>query len=135
MEKEVKKIEDKNFQEFWREKNRELEQKDLEDKAAYKQRCQNLNDYHKKQTDQKQKQLENEILKEFEDAQRMKAAIEDEDKIFNSYAAKALAEWDANVNNNMNLFYLLFIRERTSHLYLLSFKNIRKSPLVNVVLD
>jgi len=99
MEKEQKKVEDKNFQDFWKEKNTELEQKDIEDKAAYKERCKNLNDYHKKQATQKQKQLEGEILKEFEDAQRMKAAVEDEDRVFQSYAEKALKEWDANGKN------------------------------------
>lgn len=38
-------------------------------------------------------------MKEFEDANRMKADIEEEDKVFNSYAQKCVMEWDENVNN------------------------------------
>jgi len=98
-EKVQQKIEDKNFQDFWKQKNQELEEKDLADKAAYHERCKNLQEYHKKQATQKHKQLEAEILKEFEDALRMKAAVEEEDRVFNSYAEKALNEWGDNGKN------------------------------------
>ena len=46
---------------------------------------------------QKEKKLEEEILKELEDAQRVKAALDEEEKIFNSYAEKCIAEWANNV--------------------------------------
>jgi hypothetical protein len=98
-DKERKKVEDKNFQDFWKDKNKELESKDVADHHAYVERCKNLQDYHNKQAHQKQKKLEEEILKEFEDAQRMRAALEDEEKVFQSYAAKCLNEWDSNGKN------------------------------------
>lgn len=37
------------------------------------------------------------MIKEYDDAMRMKAEVENEDKIFNSYAQKCIMEWDANV--------------------------------------
>jgi len=41
--------------------------------------------------------LEDEIQKEFDDALRMRAAVNEEDRVFQSYAEKCLAEWDDNV--------------------------------------
>jgi len=38
-------------------------------------------------------------LKEFDDALRMKAALEEEDKVFHSYAEKCIVEWDDNGKN------------------------------------
>jgi len=99
VEKEKKKIEDKNFQEFWRNKNKELEEKEEADRADFRNRCSNLQEFHKKQSHQKQKVLEDQILKEFDDALKMKAAIEEEEKIFNSYAEKCLVEWDQGGKN------------------------------------
>jgi len=98
-EKEKKKVEDKNFQDFWRSKNSELEAKDVADHQAYVERCKNLQDYHHKQAGQKQRKLEDEIQKEFDDAQRMRAAIEDEERVFQSYAEKCLSEWSSNGKN------------------------------------
>lgn len=99
MEKEKQKVEDKNFQNFWKDKNKELEEMEFADKESYKNRCKNLNEYHQKQAAQKQKKLEDDILKEFEDALKMKAAIEDEDRVFQSYAEKCLVEWDGTGKN------------------------------------
>jgi len=99
VEKSKQKVEDKNFQEFWKHKNKELESREVQDKNDHKDRCKNLQSYHKKQADQKQQRLENDILKEFDDALRMKAALEEEDKVFHSYAEKCLVEWDDNGKN------------------------------------
>jgi len=99
VEKEAKKVEDKNFQEFWKQKNKELEDKDNADQQAYRERCKHLSEYHKKQTEQKEKELENSIKKDFEDAMKMKAAIDDEERIFQSYAEKCIAEWKDNGKN------------------------------------
>jgi len=43
--------------------------------------------------------LENSIKKDFEDAMKMKAAIDDEERIFQSYAEKCIAEWKDNVRD------------------------------------
>jgi hypothetical protein len=99
VEKEAKKVEDKNFQEFWKQKNKELEDKDIADQNAYKERCKHLSEYHKKQTEQKEKELEKSIKQEFKDAMRMKAAIDDEERIFQSYAEKCITEWKDNGKN------------------------------------
>lgn len=99
LEKEIQKIDDKNFQEFWKKKCLELEKKDLDDKQAYRERCKLLNEYHQKQAHSKEKKLEAEILKELEDAQRVKCALEDDERVFNSYAEKCLNEWQDNGKN------------------------------------
>jgi len=99
VEKEQQKVSDKNFQNFWKTKNKELEDKDIADQESYKSRCKSLQEYHLKQASQKQKKLEDEILKEFDDAMKMKAACEEEEKIFHSYAERCLKEWDGNGKN------------------------------------
>jgi len=99
VEKDKKKVEDKNFQEFWKNKNKELEEKENTDKEAFKARCKNLQEFHNKQAGQKQKQMETDMLKEFDDALKMKAAMELEEKTFQSYAQKCLVEWDDNGKN------------------------------------
>jgi len=38
-------------------------------------------------------------LKEFDDALKMKAAIQDEDRVFQSYAEKCLNEWQHDGKN------------------------------------
>jgi len=98
-EKEKAKIDDKNFQDFWRQKNQQLEERDQADKEAQRERNKNLSEYHKKQAAQKQRKLEDEIQKEFDDALRMKAAVAEEDRVFQSYAEKCLSEWDSNGKN------------------------------------
>jgi len=99
VEKLSKKVEDKNFQDFWKQKNKELEDKDIEDQNAYRERCKHLAEFHKKQTEQKEKELEKQIKKEFKDAMKMKVAIEEEEKTFQSYAEKCIAEWQDNGKN------------------------------------
>jgi len=47
----------------------------------------------------KKKKLEAEILKELEDAQKVRLALDDEEKVFNSYAEKCLSEWSDNGKN------------------------------------
>jgi len=98
-EKTKQKTEEKNFQEFWQKKNQELEDREVADKNAYKERCVRLQDYHRKQSVQKQRKLEEEIAKEFDDALRMQAAIQDEEKTFNSYAEMCIKQWDDKGKN------------------------------------
>jgi len=99
VEKQQQRVEDKNFQEFWRVKNRELEAQEVADQNAFKDRCKNLQQYHKKQAEQRQKKVEDQILREFDDALKMKASLEDEDRVFQSYAERCLQEWDTNGKN------------------------------------
>jgi len=47
---------------------------------------------------QKQRKLEEEISKEFEDALKMQAAVLDEEKTFKSYAEMCLQQWETKVS-------------------------------------
>jgi len=98
-EKEIKDKEDRNFQDFWKDKIKELEAKDQSDKMGQRERSKILNEYHQKQAAAKQKKLEEEIVKEFEDAQKMKVALDEDEKVFNSYAEKCINEWNDNGKN------------------------------------
>lgn len=51
--------------------------------------------------EQKQKLLEEEIYKEFDEAEKIKKALKEEEEYFKSYAERALHEWDSNVNSSL----------------------------------
>jgi len=98
-EKEQEIIDAKEFQQFWAKKNQELHQKDLEEKKNYKERCRLLAEHHKKAAEQKQRLLEEEIYKEFDEADKIKKTLKEEEEYFKSYASRALNEWDSNGKN------------------------------------
>jgi len=96
---EKEKMEDKQFQEFWRTKNQDLAQREHEDKMKARERLQDLNDYHKKQTATREKKVEKAFLKELDEAEKMKVVLEEDDKVFSSYAERCLKEWADNGKN------------------------------------
>lgn len=93
------KVDDKQFQDFWKTKNEELHQRDEEDRLKARERCKELSDYHKKQALQKHKKAEKEFIKELEDADRVKVALDQDEEVFNSYAERCLKEWNDNGKN------------------------------------
>jgi hypothetical protein len=48
-DKQVEKIEDKEFQQYWARKNKAIEEREEFEKVETKKRCQNLSNYHKMQ--------------------------------------------------------------------------------------
>lgn len=59
---------------------------------------QDLADYQIRQMNEKNRLREQEIIREMEEAEAIKKAIEDDDKIFRSYAERCVNEWDAHVS-------------------------------------
>jgi hypothetical protein len=90
------KVEDRQFQDFWKTKNEELHQRDVDDKTKARERCKELSDYHKKQANQKQRKAEKEFIKELEDAEKVKIALDQDEEVFSSYAERCLKEWSDN---------------------------------------
>lgn len=56
-----------------------------------------LAEFQKKQAAEKNKEREDDLLREMEEAQMIKDAIENDEKMFNTYAKKCLDEWESQV--------------------------------------
>ena len=88
-----KKQEDKDFAEFWRIRNEELQLAEQQEKEEERQRARELADFIKTQNDAKQTKA----IKEFQDNQvnavKTQALLDQQEKNFYSYAEKCIAEW------------------------------------------
>jgi hypothetical protein len=56
-----------------------------------------LADYQRSQADEKAKHREDEFEREMQEAMMIKNAIENDDKMFDTYAKRCLDEWESNV--------------------------------------
>lgn len=63
---------------------------------------QKLSDFQRKQADEKALQRENDLMKEMAEAKMIQDAIENDEKMFNTYAKRCLDEWDHQVVNILN---------------------------------
>ena len=88
-----KKQEDKDFAEFWRIRNEELQLAEQQEKEEERQRARELADFIKTQNDAKQAKA----IKEFQDNQvnavKTQALLDQQEKNFYSYAEQCIAEW------------------------------------------
>ena len=88
-----KKQEDKDFAEFWRIRNEELQLAEQQEKEEERQRAKELADFIKTQNDAKQAKA----IKEFQDNQvnavKTQALLDQQEKNFYSYAEQCIAEW------------------------------------------
>ena len=58
---------------------------------------QKLAHFQKNQADEKSKQREDDFMRELEEANMINQAIENDDKMFNTYAQRCLSEWENQV--------------------------------------
>lgn len=88
-----KKQEDKDFAEFWRIRNEELQLAEQQEKEEERQRAKELAEFIKTQNDAKQAKA----IKEFQDNQvnavKTQALLDQQEKNFYSYAEQCIAEW------------------------------------------
>ena len=88
-----KKQEDKDFAEFWRIRNEELQLAEQQEKEEERQRAKELADFIKTQNDAKQAKT----IKEFQESQvnavKTQALLDQQEKNFYSYAEQCIAEW------------------------------------------
>ena len=88
-----KKQEDKDFAEFWRIRNEELQLAEQQEKEEERQRAKELADFIKTQNDAKQAKA----IKEFQESQvnavKTQALLDQQEKNFFSYAEQCIAEW------------------------------------------
>lgn len=71
-----------------------------------------LADYQVKQMNEKNRKREEELIMEMEEAERIKKAVEDDEKVYRSYAERCVNEWGANVREQHTG---LIFRARTWH--------------------
>lgn len=56
-----------------------------------------LSDFHRKQAEEKALQRENDLMREMAEAKMVQDAIDNDEKMFNTYAKRCLDEWDNQV--------------------------------------
>lgn len=97
--REEQKVEDKKFAVFWKNKNKEIEEKEnqiQELQMNIKKQFQNFNHNLAKE---KQAQIEQDILQKYIDAEEIKKARMIGEQKFMGYAEKCLAEWKSDGKN------------------------------------
>lgn len=57
-----------------------------------------LAEFQKKQADEKNREREDEFMREMNEAELIRQAIETDDKMFNTYAKRCLEEWENQVS-------------------------------------
>lgn len=65
-----------------------------------------IQDFQKKQAAEKNKEREDDFMREMAEAEMIKNAIENDEKLFNTYAKRCLEEWETQVTD-------YYVRERT----------------------
>ena len=88
-----KKQEDKDFAEFWRIRNEELQLAEQQEKEEERQRARELADFIKTQNDAKQAKAIKEFQNDQVNAVKTQALLDQQEKNFYSYAEQCIAEW------------------------------------------
>lgn len=91
-EKDAEVQEDKDFKEYWKIRNEELQEAEAIEREDERQRNRELADFLKSQKDQKVKEAEEEFRREQRAATKTQALIDQQEKHFYSYAEKAIDE-------------------------------------------
>jgi len=95
----AKKQEEKDFAEFWRIRNEELQLAEQQEKEEEKQRARELSNFIKTQGDAKQAKAIKEFQVEQTNAIKTQALLDQQEKNFYSYAEQAISEWQGQGKN------------------------------------
>lgn len=95
----AKKQEEKDFAEFWRIRNEELQLAEQQEKEEEKQRARELAAFIKTQGDAKQAKAIKEFQNEQTNAIKTQALLDQQEKNFYSYAEQAISEWQGQGKN------------------------------------
>ncbi|KAM3129741.1 hypothetical protein pb186bvf_018132 [Paramecium bursaria] len=98
-EVEQKHLSDKEFQQYWIQRNNELKQQELYEINDIKKRNVQLKEFHKRQIDDKYKEREQKIISDIEEQQEIQRNMENQNKTFGSWAERAIKEWSDNGKN------------------------------------
>lgn len=96
--KDAEAAEDKDFQGFWNNKNKNIEQRIKKDKQDRRNMNRALYDFQQSQAAEKQHEREMELMKEMEQADQINEAIIKDEKMFRTYAERCVKEWESNVS-------------------------------------
>jgi len=95
----AKKQEERDFAEFWRIRNEELQLAEQQEKEEEKQRARELANFIKTQGDAKQAKAIKEFQNEQTNAIKTQALLDQQEKNFYSYAEQAISEWQGQGKN------------------------------------
>ena len=99
MEKEKERQENEAFKETWKSKLSDLHNKESAEEKFRKELIKKNEMDLKRQMDEKQRQREANYRRELEEADKVKAHLEDQEDQFRSYAEKCTKEWSDNGKN------------------------------------
>jgi len=91
--------EEKDFAEYWKVRNRELQDMEERERIEERERNAELERYRKEQADAKQKIAEEEFMREQRAATKSQALLDQQEKHFYSYAEKCIKDWKAEGKN------------------------------------
>lgn len=97
--KEKETQEEKDFADYWKIRNKELQDMEEQERLEEIERNKELERYRKRQADEKAKLKENEFRREQEAATRAQALLDQQDKHFYSYAERCIKEWKDDGKN------------------------------------
>ncbi|CAD8113848.1 unnamed protein product [Paramecium primaurelia] len=92
-DKIIKNQNDKEFQQYWKQRGEELQKIEQEDLDNQRKRNQSVKDYQLQQIEQKQKIKEQQILQELQQDEDIKRQQHLENKTFFTWAERAVKEW------------------------------------------
>lgn len=91
--------EDKEFAEFWKQRNNELQIQEEQERQDNYNRQVELKKYQRIQSAKIQERAKNEFQEEQQAALKAQALLDQQEKNFLSYAEKAIGEWEKNGKN------------------------------------
>lgn len=98
-EKEIEKIEDKEFLAAWKEKMKVMQEDERQEMLDIRNRAKNLQNFHKYQMDIKKKQVEEDFKTDMENAFKTKLMLQNEQDEFLKYAEEWCREYATDGKN------------------------------------
>lgn len=98
-EKEILAQEQKEFTEFWKIRNQELEIARQQEEEEELMRNKEVKGYLKKQMEVKQRKVEDEFKRELQEQTKAQALLDQQEKTFYSYAEQCVKQWQDNGKN------------------------------------
>ncbi|CAD8173469.1 unnamed protein product [Paramecium pentaurelia] len=97
-EEEEKRL-NQEFQQYWINRNKELQEQELREKMEIKKKNQELKDFHHQQENERNQKRTQEIMKNFDERDKCLARLDNQDKEFDEWAAQIVKRYQAEGKN------------------------------------
>lgn len=87
------------MQETWKFQNKKLLENEENENAQRRQIQKQISDFNRKRAEEKKLEIEQRILREYEEAEQLKNGLDLEKKEFYSYTEKCVREWESQGKN------------------------------------